>query len=156
MTTRDRSALAEAQERLVAALVAGGEPPEGFDAHRLAVTSRALLRKRAGEVAYTWPRLAAAYGDDWRASFARFAAGRPPLGGLRDGFDFARHHRDRLSPDAAAELATREALWVYTGDRQPRPRRLPAVRAFPGGFVIAAFGRVLVLRPRDLLPRRRR
>ena len=40
--------LAARQEELVAALVAGGPVPSGFDPGRLAVARRALLRKRAG------------------------------------------------------------------------------------------------------------
>ena len=46
-----RAELAARQAALVAALVSGGEVPDGVDAGRLAVLRRALLRKRAGEVA---------------------------------------------------------------------------------------------------------
>lgn len=143
-TQPDRAGLAAAQERLVASLVAGAPVPAGFDARRVGAAARALLRKRAGEVAGAWPRLAAAHGREWPVVFARWAGGRPPPGAWRDGFDFARDHRAELDSDAAAELRIHEALWVYDGVRAPRRRRLPALRRVPGGLAVAAFGRVRV------------
>jgi hypothetical protein len=85
-----RAELAVRQTALVAALVAGAEAPEGIDAGHLAVARRALLHKRAGEVAVVWPLLAASVGHDWTATFAEWATGRPPQGSLRDGWDPAR------------------------------------------------------------------
>jgi len=55
--------LAARQAELVAALVAGGPVSSGFDPGRLAVTRRAMLRKRAGEAAAAWPLLAASLGS---------------------------------------------------------------------------------------------
>jgi hypothetical protein len=81
--------LAEDQEDLVAALVAGGPVPPGFDAVLVAAAREALLRKRSGEVAAVWPWLAASLGPQWTVEFGRWAAGRPPNGALRDGLDFA-------------------------------------------------------------------
>jgi hypothetical protein len=40
--------LADRQAALVRALVASGEPPEGFDRDALDTASKALLRKRSG------------------------------------------------------------------------------------------------------------
>ncbi|QSE95824.1 hypothetical protein JWS13_25610 [Rhodococcus pseudokoreensis] len=40
--------LADRQAALVRALVASGEPPEGFDRDALETASKALLRKRSG------------------------------------------------------------------------------------------------------------
>ena len=40
--------LADRQAALVRALVASGEPPEGFDRDALDIASKALLRKRSG------------------------------------------------------------------------------------------------------------
>lgn len=139
-----RTELAAAQQRLVAALVAGAPLPPGFDAERVAVAGQALLRKRAGEVARAWPGLADAWGADWSAVFIRWADGRAPRGGWQDGFDFARTHRDGLPDSARVELAVREALWVYAGTRPPRPRRLPAVRRFPGGVAVGILGHVAI------------
>src|SRR5262249_44037118 len=91
-----RARLAVQQEGLVAALVAGGDVPDGFDAVRVAAAARALRRKRAGEVARAWPMVAAAYGSGWTATFASWAADCPPRGSWLDGYDFALAHRGQL------------------------------------------------------------
>ena len=120
------SRLADRQALLVAALVAGGPLPEGFDRARLAAASAALRRKRAQEAARAWPMLAAAFGPLWPGAFANWAAGRPPRGGWLDGFGFAVSERDKLNRPAAIELATAEARWRYFPDR-PQHRRLAPV-----------------------------
>jgi hypothetical protein len=101
--------LAEDQEALVAALVAGGPVPPGFDAARVAAARDALLRKRSGEVAAVWPRLAASLGPQWTVEFGRWAAGRPPNGALHDGLEFARElaAAGRLPEMARDELRQR-------------------------------------------------
>jgi len=120
-----RQRLAARQTALAAALVAGAEIPDGFDERRVAIARSALLNKRAGEVAHAWPRLAASLGPRWRPVFREWAAGRPPRGSLRDGFDLARALAvtRRLPREAAAELAEREGFWFYDGLRPPRRRR---------------------------------
>jgi hypothetical protein len=140
--------LAERQRALVAALVAGAPVPAGFDARRIEVTQRALLRKRAGEVARHWPMLAGSVGADWPATFAGWASGHAPQGALRDGWDLARSLRanGQLPGPAAEELAAREASWRYDGRSAPRRRRLPAARRAPGLLVVQVAGRVRVLR----------
>jgi hypothetical protein len=87
--------LAARQSALVAALVAGGELPAGFDENLLSAARRALLAKRTDEVAVAWPLLAASFGTDWPTRFAAWAHARPPRGSFRDGRDFARHQRSR-------------------------------------------------------------
>jgi hypothetical protein len=88
--------LAARQAALVAALVAGGELPAGFDLTLVAAARRALLVKRAGEVAKAWPLLAASLGADWPECFIEWAESRPPRGPRRDGRDFAREwHSER-------------------------------------------------------------
>jgi hypothetical protein len=116
--------LAHRQAELVAALVAGAPVPPGFDPALVGVAQRALLRKRAGEVARVWPMLAAAAGGRWPEEFAGWAVGRPPQGSLRDGWDLARawSAAGRLAGPAAAELAGREAAWHYDGRSAPRRR----------------------------------
>jgi hypothetical protein len=136
--------LAAAQRRLVECLVTGGPVPAGFDSVRVAVAARALLNKRAGEVARVWPRLAASHGPDWPGVFRRWAEGRPPRGPWRDGWDLARAVRDRLDPAAVLELAEREARWSYDGATEPRRRSL-GVRRIPRGVVVQAFGRLVTL-----------
>ena len=140
--------LEQRQAALVAALVAGAPAPAGFDAERLAAAGRALLHKRAGEVARAWPLLAAAHGAAWGTAFSAWADGRPPRGSQRVGWDLARELAAArgLPAPAAEELAVREAAWRYDGRGQPRPRRLPAVRRTPGGVVVQLAGRVRVLR----------
>ncbi|GAA4246169.1 hypothetical protein [Dactylosporangium darangshiense] len=117
------SNLAAQQQALVAALVAGAEVPAGFDPAAVHVTIAALRRKRAGEVAGRWPFLAASYGDAWPSTFAAWAAGRPPNGSLRDGWDFARAAGDTLPPLAREELADREREFAYDGESAPVLRR---------------------------------
>jgi len=65
-------------------------------------------------------------GSEWPAPFVAWAAGRPPAGALRDGWDFARalSARGALSEAAARELADREARWQYDGISAPRSRSL--------------------------------
>ncbi|WP_018349637.1 hypothetical protein [Longispora albida] len=97
--------LAERQAALVAALVAGGPDPEGFDPGQLAVMRHALLVKRAGEVAAAWPALAR------EADLRALLAGHPPLGAHADGLRIARAlaSAGQLGPAGQAELARREA-----------------------------------------------
>jgi hypothetical protein len=140
--------LADRQAALVAALTAGAPVPAGFDARLVGVARAALLRKRAGDVARHWPMLAAGVGAGWADAFARWAAARPTLGSLRDGWDFARDRASRgdLPAPAAEELAAREARWRYDGVSAPRPRRGPALRRAGHAVVVQFAGRVRVLR----------
>ncbi len=127
-----------------AALVTGGQVPDGVDAGHLKVARQVLLRKRAKGVAAAWPWLAASRGQSWTADFAVWAAKRPSCGSLRDGWDLARDlaAAGRLAPLGQAELATREATWRYNGRTTPKRRRLPALRRVPGGLVVQLAGRV--------------
>ncbi|WP_349876037.1 hypothetical protein ABIH81_17855 [Micromonospora sp. HUAS YX12] len=141
--------LAARQAELVAALVAGGPLPPGFAPAPVEAARRALLRKRAGDVARHWPLLAAGLGSGWPATFTTWADGRPANGSLRDGWDLARDLRDRdaLPPLGAEELAAREAASRYDGRRPPRPRRLPALARAGGAVAVQVAGRVRLLRP---------
>lgn len=114
--------LAARQAALIAALVAGGELPAGFDRTRVSATRRALLVKRAGEVAVVWPLLATSFGTEWPARFVTWADGRPPRGPLRDGWDFARAlaDADELPELAVTELTEREGGWRRLGRRRLR------------------------------------
>jgi hypothetical protein len=142
-----REDLAARQAALVAALVAGAPPPDGFDPARVRAAAQALLDKRAGEVAAAWPLLRTSFGSGWPAVFTAWAAGRPPNGALRDGWDFARETATagRLGPLARAELAEREVRWRYDGRSAPRRRRWPAYRRSADGPVVQVFGRVVRL-----------
>jgi len=128
--------LAARQAQLVAALVADGPLPAGFDAVRVGAARRALLRKRAGEAAKAWPVLAAALGPRWGPAFAADRAGTEPVGGLREGWDVARglRRRGELPVAAAAELAAREAELRYDGRSAPRPHPLAGLRRTISGL----------------------
>jgi hypothetical protein len=143
MSSQDELRLA--QEALVAALVAGAPLPEGFDAVRVGAAARALLRKRAGEVARAWPGLAVSYGSEWPKVFASWASERPPRGSWLDGWDFGRAHREALTRDAAVELALCELGWAHRGEGEPRRRRGIRLGRFPGGLAVTVFGRIRVL-----------
>jgi hypothetical protein len=144
---RDGRPLAERQAELVAALTGTGAVPDGFDARLVGAARAALLRKRAGEVARHWPRLAAGHGTAWPATFVAWAAGRPTAGALRDGWDLARGlaAAGTLPPVAAEELAARETTWRYDGTAGPRRRRFPALRRTAGVVTLTALGRTYVL-----------
>ncbi|TMQ86502.1 hypothetical protein ETD83_40225 [Actinomadura soli] len=136
--------LAAAQEALVRAMTAGGPMPEGFDAEAVRAAAHGILLKRAGEVARAWPALAASHSASWTKAFVAWAAERSTRGSFRDGWDFARAHRDGLDPGAARELALAEARWSYDGTSPPRPRAA-AVRRVPGGAALQVGGRVRVI-----------
>ncbi|WP_329460059.1 DUF692 domain-containing protein [Streptomyces sp. NBC_01497] len=125
-----RERLALAQSGLLSALVAGAPVPEGFDAARLAVQSRALAAKRASVVARTAPELPALLGESYHPLFLAYAARRPLRDGYRrDALDFAEH---LLAARAPGEARVRRALSVWwqerAGARPPR-RATRLVRA---------------------------
>ena len=121
--------LAARQAALIAALVAGGELPAGFDPARVSAARHALLVKRAREVATAWPVLAVSLGAGWPDRFIAWAATRPPLGPQRDGQDFARTLADtgELPELAVIELTERAGGWRWLG-RQLRRRLSRLVR----------------------------
>jgi len=137
--------LAARQAALVAALVAGAPDPAGFDADRLAVARRALVRKRAAAAAAEWPLLAASLGPDWPAVFAASVENRPPAGALADGWTLARtlHRRRELGDAAAVELAEREVVLRFDGTRAPRLRRGPALRRVRRLVLLQLAGRTM-------------
>jgi hypothetical protein len=96
--------LAEAQARVVAALVAGGELPEGFDPERMRVQAAGLIAKRRGIVARIRPDVADAAGPDLAAEFTAYARARaaPPPDYRTDADDFAAwlRERGRMAPEA--------------------------------------------------------
>jgi hypothetical protein len=96
------SELAQQQEALVRALVAGGATPAAFDARRIELTRRAIPRKRARAVAAHWPALSAT--PDFHERFASWADGRPPASAHDEGPAFARSLGGELSPAARVEL----------------------------------------------------
>ncbi|MFE9254328.1 DUF692 domain-containing protein [Streptomyces sp. NPDC006879] len=94
-----REALAALRERvgltqtaLLSALVAGTPVPEGFDAARIRMQSRALAAKRAAVVAKVAPELPEILGAGFHPDFLRYAAVHPMSDGYRrDALNFAEH-----------------------------------------------------------------
>ncbi|MFC5830454.1 hypothetical protein [Nonomuraea insulae] len=110
-----RAELAEAQGRVVAALVAGAEVPEGFDRERMRVQAASLVAKRRGIVARIHPDAAAAAGPDLAAEFAAYARARatPPPNYRTDAADFAAWLRERgRMPD---DPPPRRRWWSRSG-----------------------------------------
>jgi hypothetical protein len=101
-----REQLARRQAELLQALLAGGEPPPGFDASRLRVEATVLRRKHGRVLAHQRPELAEALGERFGPLFAEFAAGRPKTATERTG--------------AYADEFT---AWLIARGHLPKPRR---------------------------------
>lgn len=128
----ERARLAAAQAELVAALVAQGPPPPGFDAERLRVAAGALAQKRQRELAQAWPRLVQGLGASWPSSFATFAAAVPlprEGGPLADGRAFAAwlEKKESLPEGGRLEALATDLRYRRCADGL-LPRRGPAVR----------------------------
>jgi hypothetical protein len=96
MTGRER--LAEQQAELLRALLAGGEPPAGFDRDRLDVETTVLRDKRRRVTAYLRPDLFDALGARFAGLFTEYAVAQPKSVDLRareDADAFARWLADR-------------------------------------------------------------
>jgi len=109
---RARAELAAGQTRLLAALVAGGSTPAGFDTDRVRVQARALAAKRREGVGHAVPEFATTLGARWPGEFMEWALvhPKPAEGGSRaDAFAFARHlwETDRLPRALASVFVTR-------------------------------------------------
>jgi hypothetical protein len=128
-----RAQLAAAQAELVAALVAGGAAPPGFDHGHLAAAAAALVAKRARAAARAWPDLATALGDRFAARFAAFAARTPQPrhgGPLADGRAFARWLAEAGALPEAGRLQLLAVDLRYAASADGlRPRRAPRVKA---------------------------
>ena len=91
-----RRELEARQSSLIAALVAGADPPADLDAARVRVQAAALVRKRARAVARAQPKLAAALGAEFGPAFHGYATGRAgatPGCTTADAEQFARYLR---------------------------------------------------------------
>nr|BFE83587.1 hypothetical protein GCM10020093_061880 [Planobispora longispora] len=118
-----RDELARAQAELLAALVAGGETPAGFDEERLRIQASSLIAKRRGQVARLRPDLVRALGGDFAAEFAAYARGGPSLPGSRaDARDFAEGLRaaGRIPGDPDPEPSPRPGWWSRLVRRRGR------------------------------------
>ncbi|HWO59589.1 MAG TPA: hypothetical protein VNO31_06100 [Umezawaea sp.] len=89
MTDVARERLAEAQSELLAALLAGGPSPAGFDERLLRVEARSLLAKRRGIVAMLAPEVVDVLTDRFRPLFDEYALDHPRASGSRAREDAA-------------------------------------------------------------------
>lgn len=137
--------LERAQAALVAALTGAGPVPAGFDAARLEVARKALLRKRSGEVGKAWPLLRAALGPRFLPTFSAWAADRPTSGSWRDGFAFAGYldERHELPTAARPEWQRRRLQWAVDPSGTVRRRRFPAAGLVNGRLLVQIGGRVI-------------
>lgn len=103
VTQEDLDRLADRQREVMAALVAGGPVPQGFEAARIEEAGASLARKRFGMVRRAWPRTVESLGE---AAWARFE-------------EFARSHPLRDEPDGLAF-----AGWLARRGELPDPGRL--------------------------------
>lgn len=156
----DRRAQLGARETELVQALHGGATPPGLDATMIALARGGIARKRARQVARSFPVLARDLGADYQVAFAAFAAANPPQdgGALADGLSFGGIvARERgLSDDAKLERMVAVAR-VTTRHGRLRRRRAPHIGATlmrsPPGIVIVARGpglgtRVLSLRSR--------
>ena len=102
MPDDDRQRLAEQQANLVAALTGAQPLPANFEADKLALAARSLLKKRTRGVERAWAATVTALGPRFADLFAEFCRGRGAADDhTTDGLHFARwlHARGDL-PDA--------------------------------------------------------
>lgn len=107
----ERAELSRRQTELVRALVVGGPIPTGFDATRVRVAAEALLRKRAGEVAWRMPQIRARLGDRFTDLFVEWARGRPRLGSAVEAEQFMAHLVERGEIAGPAEAIVGRPWW---------------------------------------------
>ncbi|MFD5430027.1 endonuclease, partial [Streptomyces sp. NPDC127084] len=131
-----RERLALAQAALLSALVAGTPAPEGFDAPRLRVQSRALAAKRSDVVAKVAPELRQILGSGYRSAFLDYARSRPMTGGYhRDALDFAEHLLIAGNPQDPAARRRLTYWWQDRAGARPPRRTTRIVRAARAALV---------------------
>ncbi|MFI8292817.1 DUF692 domain-containing protein [Streptomyces sp. NPDC085614] len=130
-----RERLALAQAALLSALVAGTPVPEGFDARRLGVQSRALVAKRAGVIAKVAPELPEILGTGFRAAFSSYALTRPMTGGYRrDALDFVEHLLVAGRPEDPEARRRLTHWWQDRAGTRPPGRAARLARAARAAF----------------------
>lgn len=100
--------LAAAQEALLAAVIRGAPPPEGFDPERVRALADSLAAKRVRTAKRLWPALARCLEDRFESELRRIVMAHPlakERAALLDGMRLAEAFEADLSSDAALELA---------------------------------------------------
>jgi hypothetical protein len=110
------------QRSLVAALVAGSDPPPDMDAERIRVQAAALIRKRGRIVARMQPELAAALGPEFGPVFHGYVTSQP---GPRPG----------CAAEEAAEFARYLLRSASAGNREIRRAARRVARPWPRSWL---------------------
>ncbi len=133
----DHSSLADAQAKLLAALVDGAPLPEGFDTDAMKELSGSLSHKRARTAAQVWPRLARCLGPRFATMFQEHVAPQPLLhlhGPLVDGWRLAEVCEQQRELDLPAAEELLEVRLHFTRvpegvERRSSPLRFESARA---------------------------
>jgi hypothetical protein len=141
-----RAALAESQAKLAAAL-AGGQIPNGFDADRVKLAAQALIAKRRRVVAHLLPTVATSLGEQFVILFDAYVETEPhppDERGIGDAAGFLR----RISESQLIDSARIEVLFFrLRHGRLAAATWLPQKRAIAVGLRIPFAGsRVVHLR----------
>lgn len=128
--TAARADLARRQAELLAALVAGGPVPPGFDERQVRAQSVGLASKRRDTTAKVAPELARSLGPRYGPLFLAYARRHPQTGGYRaDARAFAEWVLGREGPATQGDpvpgeldTATRAAVELWLRGPVPRPR----------------------------------
>jgi hypothetical protein len=124
-----RAGLAERQHALMAALVAGGPLPAGFDPGQVRAQAIGLAAKRRDTVARVVPELALLLGPAFGPAFLRYAQQHPQDGGYRaDARAFAQWALAD-GPGPATGRALRD--WLAPPPDRRRPHPLHRLRRAP-------------------------
>lgn len=121
--TAARAALAGRQHALLAALVAGGPVPPGFDHDQVRAQAAGLAAKRRGTAAKVAPELPRLLGGRYGPLFLDYARSHPQTGGYRDDARaFARWALAEGGLDAGARRAVEHWLRPVPGPDGPLRR----------------------------------
>ncbi|MEO6085023.1 MAG: hypothetical protein ABIQ18_18115 [Umezawaea sp.] len=126
MSEGARERLAEVQSELLAALLAGGPSPAGFDERLLRVEARSLLAKRRGIVAMLTPEVVDELGDRFRPLFDEYAIANPRTSGSRareDATCFAAWAGDNGHTSGDDGSAAKSRRFGLGRLRRPRPEK---------------------------------
>ncbi|MFJ9609723.1 DUF692 domain-containing protein [Kitasatospora sp. NPDC101176] len=115
----ERANLRRRQEELLAALVAGGPVPAGFDPAQVRAQSTGLATKRRDTAAKVAPELPRLLGDRYGPLFLAYARTHPQTGGYRaDARAFAEWVLTDGGPPAADHRRALEQ-WLRPADERP-------------------------------------
>lgn len=125
----DREELARRQAELLAALVAGGPIPPGFDPGRVEVQVLSLAAKRRDGVGRAMPSLVTALGPErWPDEFTAWARThpKPPEGGSRADAEAFASYVAAGTPENGEPLPQAKSRQTWRERRRARRRTAPS------------------------------